>query len=114
MLPKRCIPPKSPILQEVELRKRQLDAEITSNVAAAEGAYESLKIAEAGASAMQNNARLMQRAYALGEADLQGLLLARRQATVAAQNALAARNSALKSYYLLLIDAHLVWDLEHE
>ena len=102
------------ILQEVELRKRQLDAEIASNVAAAEGAYESLKIAETGASAMQNNARLMQRAYVLGEADLQGLLLARRQATVAAQNALAARNSALKSYYLLLIDAHLVWDLEHE
>ena len=100
--------------QEAELRKRQLDAGIASNVAAAEGAYESLKIAEAGASAMQDNARLVQRAYSLGEADLQALLSARRQATMAAQNALAARISALKSYYLLLIDAHLVWDLEHD
>lgn len=102
------------ILQEVELRKRQLDAEIASNVATAEGAYESLQIAETGASAMQNNARLTQRAYTLGEAELQSLLLARRQATAAAQNALAARITALKSYYLLLIDAHLVWDLEHD
>lgn len=100
--------------QEVELRKRQLDAEIASNVAAAEGAYASLQIAETGASAMQDNARLVQRAYSLGEADLQALLSARRQATMAAQNALAARISALKSYYLLLIDAHLVWDLEHD
>lgn len=100
--------------QEVELRKRQLDAEIASNVAAAEGAYESLQIAEAGASAMQDNARLMQRAYSLGEADLQALLSARRQATMAAQNALAARIAALKSHYLLLIDAHLIWDLEHD
>lgn len=99
---------------EVELRKRQLDAEIASNVAAAEGAYESLQIAETGASAMQNNAKLMQRAYSLGEAELQALLTARRQATAAAQNALAARSSALKSYYLLLIDAHLIWDLEHD
>jgi len=100
--------------QEAEFRKRQLDAEIASNVAAAEGAYESLKIAEAGASAMQDNARLVQRAYSLGEADLQALLSARRQATMAAQNALAARMAALKNYYLLFIDAHLVWDLEHD
>lgn len=100
--------------QEAELRKRQLDVEIASNVAAAEGAYESLKIAEVGASAMQDNARLVQRAYSLGEADLQALLSARRQATMAAQNALAARMAALKSYYLLFIDAHLVWDLEHD
>lgn len=100
--------------QEAELRKRQLDAEIASNVAAAEGAYESLKIAEAGASAMQDNARLVQRAYSLGEADLQALLSARRQATMAAQNALAVRMAALKNYYLLFIDAHLVWDLEHD
>lgn len=101
-------------LQEVELRKRQLDAEIASNVATAEGAYESLQIAETGASAVQDNARLTQRAYTLGEAELQSLLLARRQATAAAQSALAARITALKSYYLLLIDAHLVWELGHD
>ena len=100
--------------QEVELKKRQLEAEIASAVATTEGAYESLQIAETGAAAMQDNARLMQRAYSLGEADLQALLSARRQATAAAQNALLARIAALKGYYLLLVDAHLVWDLEHE
>ena len=100
--------------QEVELKKRQLEAEIASAVATTEGAYESLQIAETGAAAMQDNARLMQRAYSLGEADLQALLSARRQATAAAQNALLARIAALKGYYLLLVDAHLVWDLAHE
>ena len=92
--------------QQVESKKRELEAEVASAIVNTEGAHISLQLAEAGALAMQDNARLMQRAYAHGEADLQGLLLARRQATVAAQNALAARNSALKSYYLLLIDAH--------
>jgi cobalt-zinc-cadmium efflux system outer membrane protein len=100
--------------QQTELTKRQLEAAIASAVATTEGAYSSLQLAESGASAMQDNTRLMQRAYALGEADLQALLLARRQATAATQSALTARIEALKSYYLLLIDAHLVWDLEHD
>ena len=100
--------------QEVALKKRQLEAEIASAVVITEGAYESLQIAEIGASAMRDNTALMQRAYSLGEADLQALLSARRQATTAAQNALLARIAALKGYYLLLVDAHLVWDLEHD
>lgn len=100
--------------QEVERIRRQLEAEINSNVATAEGSYESFHIAETAAAAMQDNARLTQRAYSLGEADLQTLLTARRQATTAMQNALAAKNAALKGAYLLLIDAHLVWDLEHD
>ena len=99
---------------EVERKKRQLDADIASAVAIAEGAYRSLQIAETGASAMRDNAKLMQRAYSLGEADLQALLLVRQQATIAAQNALAAKVTALKSYYLLLVDAHLVWNLDHD
>ena len=63
---------------------------------------------------MQENARLMQRAYALGEAELQALLLARRQATTALSNTLQAQAAALKGYYGLLVDAHLIWDLEHD
>ena len=99
---------------EVEQKKRQLEADIVSAVATAKGAYRSLQIAESGASAMQDNAKRMQLAYSLGEAGLQALLLVRQQATSAAQNALAARVTALKSYYLLLVDAHLVWDLDHD
>jgi len=99
---------------EVAQKRRQLEGEISGNVATAHGTFTSLQIAEQGAAAMQDNARLLQRAYALGEADLQSLLVARRQATGAAQNALAARVASLKAYYRLLVDAHLVWDLEHD
>ena len=100
--------------QEVELKKRRLDAEIASAVENARGGYDSLQIANEGAAAMQENARLMQRAYALGEAELQALLLSRRQATAAKNNALQAQVTALKAYYGLLVDAHLIWDLAHD
>jgi outer membrane protein TolC len=99
---------------DVELKKRQIETAIASAVVTAQGAYESLQIAKEGAAAMQENARLMQRAYALGEAELQALLLARRQATTAMNNALQAKAAALKGYYGLLVDAHLIWDLEHD
>lgn len=100
--------------QEVERVKRQLEADIDSNVATAWGTYESMQMSETGAAAMHDNAKLMQRAYSLGESDLQALLTAQRQATAAAQNSLASKTAALKGYYLLLIDAHLVWDLDHD
>lgn len=100
--------------QELELIKRQLEADIASAVATAQGTYESWRIAETGMSAMQDGASLMQRAYVLGEADLQALLLVRLQATAAAQNALAARTAALKANYQLLVDANLIWDLDRE
>ncbi|MHB1293243.1 MAG: TolC family protein, partial [Sulfuricella sp.] len=100
--------------QEVELKRRQLETGIASAIVTAQGAYDSLQIANEGAAAMQENAGLMQRAYALGEAELQALLLARRQATAAMNNALQAQVTALKAYYGLLVDAHLIWELEHD
>lgn len=80
----------------------------------AQGAYKCLQIVNASAAATRENARLMQRAYLLGEAKLQALLLARRQATAATNNALQAQATALKGYYGLLVDAHLIWDLAHD
>jgi outer membrane protein TolC len=100
-------------LQEVELKKRQLESKIVSAIVIARGAYVSLQIANEGAAAMQENSRLMQRAYALGEAELQAMLLARRQASAAMTNALQAQVTALAAYYRLLVDAHLIWGLEH-
>ena len=100
--------------REVEFRQRQLETEIASAVATAQGAYDSLQIANEGTVAMQQNAALMQRAYTLGEAELQALLLARRQANAAMNSALQAQVAALKAYYGLLVDAHLIWDLEHD
>ncbi len=98
---------------EALLKQRQIEAQTASAVVMAKGSFESLQIANEGATAMQENAALTQRAYALGEADLQTMLTARRQATAANNTALQARAAALKAYYGLLIDAHLIWDLEH-
>ncbi len=100
--------------QDLALRKRQIDTEVASAIATARGAYESLQIAHDGALAVQKNTNLMQRAYVLGEADLQALLFARRQQTAALDDTLQAQVSALKAYYGLLLDAHLIWDLEHD
>ena len=99
--------------QDLELVRREVEANIAISLANTQGAYESWQLAEAGATAIQGNSELMQRAYTLGEADLQALLSARRLATAAAQNALAAKVAAARAYYLLLVDAHLVWDMEH-
>lgn len=98
----------------VDLKQRELEAEIASSLVAARGAYQGLQIAKEGALGMQENARLMQRAYTVGDGDLQSLLLVRRQATAAANGALQAQLAALKAYYGLLIDAHLIWGLEHD
>ena len=100
--------------REVEFKQRELETAIAGAVATAQGAYASLQIANEGAAFMQENAALMQRAYALGEADLQAMLLARRQATAAMNNALQAQVAALRAYYGLLVDAHLIWELEHD
>ncbi len=100
--------------EEAEIKKRQLNAEVASAVVTAKGDYDSTQIANEGAQAMQMNADLMQRAYVLGETDLQTLLLARRQSATAMGNVLQAQAAALKSYYGLLVDAHLMWDLERD
>lgn len=100
--------------QEFERKKRQLEVGIAGAFVTARGSYDSLQIANEGAAAMQENAVLMQRAYSLGEAELQALLIARRQANAALSNALQAQVTALKAYYGLLVDAHLIWDLEND
>lgn len=70
--------------------------------------------AEDSARNARDTAQLTQRAYALGEADVQTMLLARRQSLEAAQGALDARVTALHAYYRLQIDAHGIWKLAHE
>ena len=98
----------------VDLKKRELETEAAAALATARGNYQSLQMASEAALAMQENAKLVQRAYTLGEGDLQTLLLARRQAIAAANNALQAKAGALKAYLGLLVDAHFIWGLEHD
>ncbi len=100
--------------QAVEVVQRDLETDIATALVTVRGLHESLQMAYEGARAMKENARLVQRAYALGEGDLQSLLLARRQATASENSALQAQVSALKAFYGLLTDAHFIWDLEHD
>ena len=104
-------------LQEAEVARAALDRarqgieiEIAETHADAMGGLERWRIAERGAEAARESARLTQRAYTLGEVDLQSLLLVRRQSLEALPAAGEARADALRWNYRLLIDAHLIWN----
>lgn len=93
--------------REAELAATQTYAEATGNLARWQIAQQTAKVAA-------DNARLMQKAYTLGEADLQSLLFARRQFLETSRAALAAQADAVRSEMRVLIDAHLVWGLAQD
>ncbi len=99
---------------KVERQKRDEEAEIVEAYADATGGLERWRLASQGLSTTRDSARLTQRAYSLGEADLQTLLLARRQALDATTATEQARVEALRWHYRLLVDAHLIWALEED
>ena len=98
----------------IDRQHRALETEVAETYADATGNLVRWQLAEKGLTASGENARLTQRAYSLGEADLQSLLLARRQFLEASRAALDARAEALRANYRLLVDAHLIWDLSIE
>jgi hypothetical protein len=57
---------------------------------------------------------MMAKAYAAGEADLNQVLLARRQAVEATLAARLAQADARESHLRLLLDAHRLWDLDED
>ncbi|MGQ3050809.1 MAG: TolC family protein [Roseateles sp.] len=94
--------------------RREIELEAAQTYADATGSLERWRIASETARLTGESARLMQRAYSLGEADLQSLLLARRQASDTARAALQAQGEAVRWEMRLLIDAHLIWDLAED
>jgi cobalt-zinc-cadmium efflux system outer membrane protein len=94
--------------------RREIELEAAQTYAEATGSLERWRIASETARFSAESARLMQRAYGLGAADLQALLLARRQATDAARAAVQAQGEAVRWEMRLLIDAHLIWDLAQD
>lgn len=99
---------------KLERQKRDEATEVVEAYADATGGLERWRLASQGLSTTRDSARLTQRAYSLGEADLQTLLLARRQALDASTAAEQARVEALRWHYRLLVDAHLIWALEED
>lgn len=108
-------------LQQVEVARaaeeqvrRELEGELAVSLAEMRGSMERSRFAQEAASASAQNTQLTQRAYSLGEGDLQTVLLARRQAVDSALAASQARVDALKARYKLLVDAHLIWDMHED
>ena len=95
-------------------KRRALEMEVAGTYTAATGSYERWRLPSQGLASTQTSARLTQRAYTLGEVDLQGLLLARKQALDATMAAEQARVEALRAQSRLMIDAHLVWGLDDD
>lgn len=93
----------------LELARRQLKFSAQRAFNQAQGDFQRWQLAEQNASAQRENARLLQKAYVLGEQDLQSLLLGQQQSLRAAEEEQTARAGALKSYYQLLLDAKLLW-----
>lgn len=96
--------------EAVVARERQrVDADSAVDIIEARGSLDSWQLARAAAQRADENVRLTQRAYALGEADLQTLLLARRQSLDATRTAVEAQAAATSSRYRLLIASGELW-----
>lgn len=98
----------------VEQMRRDVEQQARETWADATGSGERWRLSRQTAALAADSARLMQRAYALGEADLQALLSARRQSGQSSLAALEAHIEAARWAARLLIDAHQIWDLEHD
>lgn len=94
-------------------RRAALELELNGSARAAYanamGTYASWQLSRNGADVQRENAVIAQKAYTLGEQDLQTLLLARRQALSAAEADQQARAAALRAYVALLLEAKLLW-----
>ena len=91
---------------------RKLNAEVAAAHAGATAAYEGWRKAQFAAQAMERNAELIARAYALGEAGLNDTLNARRLAVEGTLAAAMAQLDAAEARYRLMLDAHLLWSLD--
>jgi outer membrane protein TolC len=93
----------------VSRARQRVDAESVVDIVEARGSLESWQLARTAADRAGENVRLTQRAYTLGEADLQTLLLARRQSLDATKTAVEAQAAAVASRYRLLIASGELW-----
>jgi outer membrane protein TolC len=88
---------------------RRLSAEVAAAYAGATAAYEGWRKAQFAAQAMERNAELIARAYALGEAGLNDTLNARRLAVEGRLASATAQLDAAEARYRLMLDAHQLW-----
>ena len=88
---------------------QQSHAAAQALVIADDSAMQRWELADAAVRRTEDSVRLTQRAYALGETDLQTLLLARRQAVDAARTRASTQALALRAHYRWAIGAGSLW-----
>ncbi len=88
-----------------ELLLRSLRAQAENRYRQTYSDYQRWQLAKQMANNLGENARLLHKAYRLGEQDLQGLLLGQQQHTRAALTEVESRVQALRSYYQLHLAA---------
>lgn len=93
----------------LELTQRELLGRASGAFSDAVGSFQRWQLANTTAITMQENARLLSKAYSLGEQELPTLMLGRQQAAMASEEEVEARAQALLSYFQLLLDAKLLW-----
>lgn len=101
-------------VQREALVLRRLEAEISAAYNSAKAAYASWQSAKIAGELMSSNEEKIAHAYALGEMNLNDLLLARRQGMEARLGTDLARLAAAESHYRLLLDTHQLWPLGRE
>jgi outer membrane protein TolC len=88
-----------------EILQRSLRAEAENRYRQAHTDFQRWQLAKQMAGNLGENARLLHKAYRLGEQDLQGLLLGQQQHARAALAEVESRVQALRSYYQLQVAA---------
>ncbi len=90
----------------------RVEAEARRTLSLAHGAHAQWRRQDDVATRMEENARLLEKAWRLGEGQFVELQTARRQAIEARLAATLARLEANEARYRLLLDAHELWDFE--
>ena len=90
------------------------EAEARRTFSLAQGAHAQWQRLADVAARMDDNARLLDKAWRLGEGQFAELQMARRQAVEARLAAVQARLEANEARYRLLLDAHELWDLDDD
>lgn len=88
-----------------EILQRSLRAETENRYRQSRSEFQRWQLAKQMADNLGENVRLLQKAYRLGEQDLQGLLLGQQQHTRAALAEVESRVDALRSHYQLRLAA---------
>lgn len=94
--------------------RRRLESDVLNAYNQSVGNFNTWQQAHDAATSMRENAELMARAYGLGESSLSDVLSARRLALESSLAETVAQMDANEARYRLLLDAHMLWPLDHD